>query len=139
MLKKIKTKKYGSWESPVKASLIAEGTPRNPLSEILIDKNIIYWIESRPKENGRNVIVMKENDDSPKDILPKEFNARNSVHEYGGGVYSVKNGIIYFTNWDDQRIYKIQDNKIKPITPESKPNKSIRFADLNISPDGKLF
>ena len=71
MIKKIKTKKYGSWESPVKASLIAEGTPRNPLSEILIDKNIIYWIESRPKENGRNVIVMKENNDSPKDILPK--------------------------------------------------------------------
>ena len=137
MIKKIKTKKYGSWESPVKASLIAEGTPRNPLSEILIDKNIIYWIESRPKENGRNVIVMKENNDSPKDILPKEFNARNSVHEYGGGVYSVKNGIIYFTNWDDQRIYKIQDNKIKPITPVSKPNKSIRFADLNISPDEK--
>lgn len=137
MIKKIKTKKYGSWESPVKASLIAEGTPRNPLSEIQIENNIIYWIESRPKENGRNVIVMKEKNDSPKDILPKEFNARNSVHEYGGGVYSVKNGIIYFTNWDDQRIYKIQDNKIIAISPESKPNKSIRFADLNISPDGK--
>ncbi|MBM31498.1 MAG: peptidase [Chloroflexi bacterium] len=137
MIKKIKTLKYGSWESPVKASLIAEGTPRNPLSEIIIDNNIIYWIESRPKENGRNVIVMKQNDNPPQDILPKHFNARNSVHEYGGGVYSVKNGIIYFTNWDDQRIYKIQNNEIKPITPKSQTNKSIRFSDLNISPDEK--
>jgi dipeptidyl aminopeptidase/acylaminoacyl peptidase len=137
MSNNVKISPFGSWISPIKASLIAEGTSRNPLSETFIENDQIYWIESRPSEKGRNVIVMKKPSKPNQDILPEDFNARNSVHEYGGGVYCVKDGIIYFTNWDDQRIYKIKDNKITPITPKSKPNKSIRFADLIISPDGE--
>ena len=51
------------------------------------------------------------------------FYVRNSVHEYGGGSYDVKDGVVYFCNWDDQRIYKSLPNKSPiPITSVSQKN-----------------
>jgi hypothetical protein len=48
---------YGEWRSPISSSLIAE--KNNRIMEIGVggeDHEMVYWIERRPSENGRNVI-----------------------------------------------------------------------------------
>lgn len=102
---------YGSWKSPITADLITAGIAG--LSEINLDGEDVYWIEIRPTEEGRNVIVKRTSDGRTTDMTPQPFNARTRVHEYGGGAYVVFNGNIYFSNFADQRLYR-QTAGVKP-------------------------
>ena len=94
---------YGSWKSPITADLIV--TEAVGLGQPALDGNEIYWNEMRPSEGGRNVIVRRDANGSTNDVTPAPFNARTRVHEYGGGSYLVEEGRVYFSNFDDQRIY----------------------------------
>src|SRR5437762_3231313 len=51
---------YGSWRSPVTADAIVAGVIG--LSQIQLDGEDIYWVEGRPAEAGRNVIVRRRPD-----------------------------------------------------------------------------
>ena len=95
---------YGSWKSPITSDLIVSGTIG--LSDVALDGEDTYWIESRPSEKGRNCIVRRTPDGQFNDVTPAGFNARTTVHEYGGGAYVVSEGVIYFSNFADQRIYR---------------------------------
>ena len=95
---------YGSWKSPITSDLIVEGSVG--LSQPFFDGDDIYWLEMRPKEAGRNVIVRRGADGACADVNPPPFNARTRVHEYGGGDYVVSQGIVYFSNFSDQRLYR---------------------------------
>ena len=97
------TAPYGSWKSPITSDLIVTGTIG--LGEIMAEGEEIYWIESRPSENGRNVIVRRSATGAISDAIHQGFNARSTVHEYGGGSYIVDHGVVYFSNFADQRIY----------------------------------
>src|SRR6185503_15686462 len=86
----------------------------------------IYWMELRPKEGGRNVVVKHFGTGSFTDLTPRPFNARTRVHEYGGGDYVVGNGVIYFSNFADQRFYK----QVGPADPQAlTPPSEYRYAD----------
>ncbi len=118
---------YGSWKSPVTADLITSGTVS--LEEIWVDGEDVYWIESRPSERGRCVIVRCSPDNQITDRTPAPYSARTSVHEYGGGSFAVFNKILYFANSSDQRLYRQEENKApKPMTTESESQ--LRYADL---------
>ena len=120
----VKTAPYGSWQSPITSDLIVEKTVR--LHQIVLDGSDIYWNESRPSEAGRCVIVRWTEDGQAVDITPPSFNARTTVHEYGGGAYTVANGIVYFSNFTDQRLYcQEPGSEPRPITPE----RQLRYAD----------
>jgi dipeptidyl aminopeptidase/acylaminoacyl peptidase len=97
------------------------------LGQIQLDGDDIYWVEQRPAEGGRNVIVRRRPDGSIVDVTPPEYNARTRVHEYGGGAYVVHEGTVWFSNFNDQRVYR-QDPGRPPaaITPAQ----DIRHADL---------
>jgi hypothetical protein len=84
---------YGSWRSPITSDLIVEGSVG--LSQPTFDRNDIYWVELRPKEGGRNVIVKRDAHGVCSDVTPPSFNARTRVHEYGGGDYLVHNGVVF--------------------------------------------
>jgi dipeptidyl aminopeptidase/acylaminoacyl peptidase len=90
------------------------------------DGDDIYWLELRPKERGRNVIVKRSPSGTTADVTPPEFNARTKVHEYGGGEYLVNNGIVYFSNFYDQRLYR-QEGQSTP-EPLTAPG-DVRYAD----------
>lgn len=124
------TAEFGTWDSPIDASMVAQDNIA--FQDLVLDNNNIYWSEMRPPENGRYVIVKQSNDSSNQDMLPQDYNARNRVHEYGGASFIVKNDIIYFINYKDQKIYEIKPNeKPRAITP-----KGTRFADMHITPFG---
>ncbi|HMV87744.1 MAG TPA: S9 family peptidase [Blastocatellia bacterium] len=119
-----KTAFYGSWRSPITSDLIVAGTIG--LGQAALEGNDVYWIESRPQERGRNVIVRRSAGGEINDVTPLPFNARTRVHEYGGGSYIVNGGEVFFSNFADQRIYhQWADRQPRPITPEAE----WRYAD----------
>src|SRR3954453_14337470 len=97
--------RYGSWKSPITSELIVAGTIG--LLEPAIHGQTIYWVESRATEAGRRVVVRRDADGSTTDIAPAPFNARTRVHEYGGGAYGVHNSVVYFANFGDQVLYRV--------------------------------
>jgi len=78
-----KTARYGSWKSPITSELIVAQSIT--LSEVCLDGGYVYWLEGRPQEQGRYVVVRAGADGQPTDITPPPYNARTRVHEYGGG------------------------------------------------------
>jgi dienelactone hydrolase len=96
---------YGTWPSPIAAAGVAAQGLR--LSAVAVDGDDLYWVEGRPAEGGRNVVVRRSSDGRTIDVIPPGFNARSRVHEYGGAPYVVADGIVYFSNFSDQRIYRI--------------------------------
>ena len=81
-----KTARYGSWKSPITSDLIVAQSIS--LSEVCLDGEHLYWLEGRPQEQGRNVVVRAGSDGLPADITPPPYNARTRVHEYGGGSWT---------------------------------------------------
>lgn len=115
---------YGSWKSPITAELIVAGTVG--LSSVMVEGETTFWIEGRPSEGGRYVIVRREADGQIEDVLPQPYNARTLVHEYGGGACTLDSGTLYFSNFADQRIWKLTPGEDpEPITAETK----MRYAD----------
>ncbi len=115
---------YGSWQSPITTDLIASGSIR--LGEIRLDGDAIFWSEGRPAENGRNVLVRWSPGQGREDVTPAGYNARTRVHEYGGGAFAVHNGVVWFSNFVDQRLYSQRPHsEPEPLTA----NEKLRFAD----------
>ena len=118
-------KPYGAWPSPVTAALILESGVG--LAEITVFGDEIYWLETRPREQGRNVIVRLRPGQPALDLTPPEYNARTRVHEYGGGAYLVTHRGVFFANFSDQNIYWLrQDRSITRLTD----NAHCRYADM---------
>jgi len=116
---------YGSWKSPIEAEAIASNSLR--LGEVAFDGDDLFFLEGRPSESGRSVLVVRHKDGSMEDALPQPYNVRTLVHEYGGGAFTVDNGNIYFVNFKDQLLY-LKKPGFEPIaiTAESK----MRYADI---------
>jgi dipeptidyl aminopeptidase/acylaminoacyl peptidase len=107
------------------------------LTDTWEEGSTVWWSELRPTEGGRVQIVRRDPDGSCTDLLPEGFSARNRVHEYGGGAWWVGSGVVYFTNWDDQRLYRLErDGEPLAITPEPPEPHSWRYADGRVTPDG---
>jgi dipeptidyl aminopeptidase/acylaminoacyl peptidase len=115
---------YGSWKSPITAELIASGSVG--LGQIALDGDDTYWVEMRPTEGGRSVVVRRAADGQTTDVTPVPFDARTRVHEYGGGAFCVTQGTVYFSNFSDGRLYGQAPNEApRPLTPEG----PFRYAD----------
>jgi dipeptidyl aminopeptidase/acylaminoacyl peptidase len=102
------------------------------LSDVRLDGDDIYWLEGRPQEQGRNVIVRAGADGTAADITPAGFNVRTRVHEYGGGSWSLVDGTCIFSNFEDQRLYRqrTDDSDPEPLTPEPpSPKQHWRYSD----------
>ena len=121
----------GSWKSPITADLILAGT--RSLSEVFLDGEDVYWLESKPLEQGRTVVVRYDKGET-QELTPAPFNVRSRVHEYGGGSYGVHEGTVYFVNFSDQRIYRQSSgSEVQALTPAGK----YRYASFEFDPARK--
>ncbi len=116
---------YGSWRSPVTPKLITSDSLR--LSDPRDGASAIYWLEGRPAEAGRTVLVRSQNDGSILDVTPAPYNVRSKAHEYGGGAYALAGERVWFVNFDDQCLYVVDGNT--PPRRLTEPS-TRRFADL---------
>jgi dipeptidyl aminopeptidase/acylaminoacyl peptidase len=124
---------HGEWPSPITAEAVVAASVS--LGEILIDGSDVLWSEMRPDEGGRVQVVRRGAGGSTTDLLPEGFSARTRVHEYGGGAWFPSGEILYFCNWDDQRIHRLDTSaEARPgpqaITPEPTVPGSHRYADI---------
>jgi dipeptidyl aminopeptidase/acylaminoacyl peptidase len=118
---------YGAWTSPIVASLISAQKVR--LSDIALDGENVYWCESRPHEGGRYTVVRRSAEGMLTELVPTPYNVRTRVHEYGGLAYAVVDGAIVFTNFADQRVYRVvAGGDPEPLTPEG----NMRHADFTL-------
>lgn len=127
------TTPYGSWKSPITADLIVADSVS--LGQIELDGDDIYWVEMRPQEGARNVVVRRTPDGTTTDITHAPFNVRTRVHEYGGACFAVSGGTVVFSNFVDQRVYRLDSGgEPRPLTPEV----DLRYADGVIDPRRNL-
>lgn len=131
---------YGSWSSPITSEMIVAASIG--LGEIMLDGGDVYWLESRPQEGGRSVLVRRAADGTTADVTPPRpsdgglaFNVRSRVHEYGGGAYLVAGGRVWFCNDSDQRIWRQEPGGAPaPVTPEPGQARGLRYADGILDP-----
>lgn len=118
------TAPYGSWKSPITSDVI---TARSiGVGRVLLDGDDVYWLEMRPAEGGRYVIVRRAPDGATADVTPPPYSARTRVHEYGGGAALVHQGTLYISNFADQRLYQFKPGGApEPLTPAV----DLRYAD----------
>ena len=128
---------FGSWCSPITAASVA--TAGKSAMEIHLSDDHLYWLEMRPHEGGRYVIMRTSLNGSAVDATPSGFNIRTRVHEYGGGSYFVHGSTIFFSNFTDQRMYRLDPGQPpRPITPEPEIPAGLRYADGQVTPNGRL-
>lgn len=117
---------HGRWESPITAGLVA--TSMVDLLDLQADGGQLCWIEARPQEAGRHVLVRQGADGHLAEVLPPAFSARTRVHEYGGAAATVAGDTACFSHFPDQRLYLQAGNGTpRPLTPEG-----LRYADGRI-------
>lgn len=104
--------KFGAWESLVTPEMMSKGNVG--LAEPKSSAEAIYWLESRPWEKGRSVLI-ESRGDKQKDMFPEGYSARSAAQEYGGGAWTLADQYAVFVNAENQVIYRIDLNN--PDTP----------------------
>jgi dipeptidyl aminopeptidase/acylaminoacyl peptidase len=117
---------YGAWPSSIAIDDLVVDTVR--LAEPWVDGEDAYWLEGRPAEGGRNVLVRYGADRVVTDLTPAPIDVRSRCHEYGGGAYVAVGGTVVYSDRADGRLYRLDpgDATAVPITPEG----PFRYADL---------
>jgi len=130
---------YGSWPSPITAEDVAKGALRLGYATLVVRESTpdVWWLEGRPDEGGRLVIVSA----TRGDLLPAPWSARTRVHEYGGLCWLPLPAVggFLFAEWSDQRLYRVDDTELapQPLTPEPSIPAALRYAEPVLSPDGR--
>ena len=119
---------YGSWTSPITADVLT--TSGLTLSQVVADGSDLYWLEGRPTESGR-VVLVRLRDGEMADVTPSPVNVRTRVHEYGGGAYDVQGSVVVYSDFADGRLRIIENGETRALTPEGTPS-ALRFADLRL-------
>ncbi len=138
---------YGAWASPISARDVAEGARR--IDDLAAAGDRVCWIERRPEEGGRNVLVCRRPNGATETLTPAGYDVRSRVHEYGGGAFCLRPGNAgvspasgapplsgapepphAFVNFQDQRVYLAGAGPPIPLTPAD----GAHYADLTPDP-----
>ncbi|MER6089939.1 prolyl oligopeptidase family serine peptidase [Streptomyces bluensis] len=134
----VQTLPYGSWPSPIDATLAAAHDGHAEFVGFVGEE--VWWTEPRPTEGGRRTLVRRGADGREESLLPAPWNVRSRVIEYGGQPWTgtVRDGepLVVFVNFADQRLYRYQaDGDPQPLTPLSPVGGGLRWVDPQLRPD----
>ena len=124
---------YGFWRSPVTSDFVVADSIR--LEQVALDGGVLYWSEGQPQKKGRSFVYRMPEGGEVEPVTPDDdngFSVRTRVHEYGGGSFAVGDGVIYFSNDADQRLYRQEGGgQPRPITlpPTASDADGLRYAD----------
>jgi dipeptidyl aminopeptidase/acylaminoacyl peptidase len=127
----VSVRPYGTWPSDLDARTVARGAGKR-FATVHAAGGAVRWGEARAEEGGRVVVV----DSRRGDLTPYGSNARTRVHEYGGGAVWYHGDTVFFSEFADSRIYRLDAAGSRPITPEPPAEHALRYADGTVSPDG---
>ncbi len=114
------------------------------LSELCSDGTALYWLESRPAEGGR-VVLVRGHEGKIRDHSPGGVSIRSRVHEYGGGavclVTGVGEGAFAYVDQSDQRVWLSEEPlgraaAPRPLSPLPPSDDLHRHGGLAATPDG---
>ncbi len=115
---------YGTWRSPITAATLT-GTS-TPLSEPSLRDGEISWLEGRPREAGRVVVVTRAADGTLRERTPASLNVRTRAHSYGGGACLALSEQLVVSSFEGGRLYRVDEGAApRPLTPEG----PFRYAD----------
>ena len=131
---------YGRWISPLAATDVAGA--KSSLSELCSDGQSLYWLESRPADGGRVVLVRTDGGDVV-DHSPDGVSIRSRVHEYGGGAVCLVpgrgRGAFAYVDQTDQRVWMCEGTATatRPLSDEAPPGQQHRHGGLAATNDGR--
>jgi len=131
---------YGEWPSPVTAECLVQGAAS--ISEVIADPLrpwLLWWAESRPDEAGRTAVMRCDlRGGKAQEVTPPDANVRTLVHEYGGAGWWPFDGCLYYVEFADQRLRRIDRPGEQPLLLTGEPTepRAWRYADGRITPDG---
>lgn len=116
---------YGHWPSPITPELLTAQGVRISDPQAVGDR--LYWLETRPQEKGRNVLVF-ESEGKRSDMFAAPLSIRTRAQEYGGSSYLATDGCIFYVQDSDQRVYQydIVTQQTRTLTAEG----VFRYADF---------
>jgi dipeptidyl aminopeptidase/acylaminoacyl peptidase len=128
---------YGLWPSPIDGEQVARQA--TAYDAVHTSGEAVYWLETRPSQDGLAVVVRWTADAGAADAVPAGFDVGSRVHEYGGGAYLPAGRTLFACNQDDQRLYRVEGQRDPvPITPEPPTPAGLRYADLRLVSSGDL-
>jgi dipeptidyl aminopeptidase/acylaminoacyl peptidase len=130
---------YGAWPSPFSAAMVAEaGFLFGQLTEPTLTPAGLFWLEARSEEDGRTALMRQVGEAAPVEVGPPGLDAHTRVHEYGGGAYAVHGEHVWISSGQDGRILRVElaSGTCEPITAAPAKGVQVRFADLQVTPDG---
>ncbi|AVH55470.1 MULTISPECIES: prolyl oligopeptidase family serine peptidase [Streptomyces] len=131
----MQTSAYGSWPSPIDATLAAAHDGHPEFVGFVGDE--AWWTGPRPTEGGRRTLVRRRADGTEESVLPAPWNVRSRVIEYGGqpwaGVMRPDGPLVVFVNFADQRLYLLEPGaEPRPLTPVSSVGGGLRWVDPQV-------
>lgn len=132
----VSTAPYGSWPSPISAVLAAAHEGRPDFVGQVGEE--VWWVESRPAEEGRQTLVRWRPDGGAHTALPAPWNVRTRLQEYGGRPWTAvprETGgpLLVFAHYPDQRLYAWEPDRPdagpRPLTPRGTAGAGLRWAD----------
>ncbi|MFB7397709.1 prolyl oligopeptidase family serine peptidase [Streptomyces sp. NPDC056191] len=125
---------FRAWDSDITAAAVArqDGTP----GWVSLVGDDVWWDEPRPHEAGRRCVVRAKPDGTVEDVLPPGFDARNSLHEYGGRSWRPTSDGLVFTHWSDRRLYLHHPDAGGAPSPLTPAREDVTYGDLYVPPSG---
>ncbi|SDS60325.1 Dipeptidyl aminopeptidase/acylaminoacyl peptidase [Nocardioides scoriae] len=104
---------FGSWPSPVSpADLVAGGgVPAEPV----VDGGAVHWLTTTPESGARVILRRRDADGTVTDLSPDWMSVRSRVHEYGGGAYAARGGVVVAVDLSTQQLWRL-DGHPRPLS-----------------------
>ncbi len=110
---------YGAWPSPIAPEDLAAGTRAFGLTAL--DGGAVWWVESRPDEKGRSVVMRWTDAGGAEDVTPPGFSAATTINGYGGAAMGVRDGVVWFSNASDPKVTGTADLRLHRQVPGEYP------------------
>ena len=120
----------GAWPSPLSPERAAVGAVSLAYAGVVQGR--LHWIEGRPAEKGRSVLMELNPRGLAVQVLAADRNVRSRVHEYGGTPWAAVGDQLVYSSFADQRLrLRSSDGGERLLTPAG-----CRYADGQAGSDG---